>query len=402
MTEIAWLTSAYPWSGNTFSGIFFRSQVRALERAGADLTVVAPMPAAPWPLAHLGERWRVRSLAPRDEWDGPIRVVRPSYLNVPGEPGWAQPDRFIADAAWRRRTDWSGGARLIHGHYSLVGLAASRLAHRVGVPFVLTFHGSDLNTWPSRHADRLEDLRRAVREAAAVFAVSGALVTRLRELTGAEAVHLPIGIDHGAVDASVLPKSAARQALGLSTEGVIALFVGHLVKEKGVREFVSAILGLGDPFVGVLVGAGPESGWGTSDPGARGRIQYAGLRAPDDVLRFMAAADVLVLPSYGEGLPTVLVEAGSVGLPVVGSAVGGIPELLAEGRGTVLPEVSKEAVAGALARFNAGRDAAAVAAKRLQAHVRAEYDVDINAARLLQHYMAIDGAIGGHARARSA
>jgi teichuronic acid biosynthesis glycosyltransferase TuaC len=397
MTEIAWLTSTYPWSGNTFGGIFFQSQARALARAGLSLTVVAPLPAAPWPLAHLGERWRVRSLAPREQWDGPIKVVRPSYLNMPGEPGWAVPDRFIADAAWRRRADWSG-ARLIHGHYSLLGIAAWRLARRAGVPFVLTFHGSDLNTWPVRHADRLTDLRAAVREAAAVFAVSRALVRRLRDLTGAEAIHLPIGIDHRAVEASVLPKPAARQALGLSAEGVIALFVGHLVKEKGIREFVSAILQLGDPFVGVLVGAGPESGFGTSNPRASGRIVFAGPRPQGDVIRFMAAADVLVLPSYGEGLPTVLVEAGSVGLPVVGSAVGGIPELLADGRGTVLPEVSTEAIASAMVQFNAGRDGAAAAAERLHAHVRAEYDVDLNAARLLDHYIAIDGAIGAQAR----
>ena len=401
MTEIAWLTSAYPWSASPFGGIFFQSQARALARAGLCLTVVAPRPAVPWPLAHLGERWRTRSLAPREAWDGQIRVVRPTYVNFPGEPGWALPDRFIAEAAWRRRADWSG-AHLIHGHYSLVGLAASRLARRAGVPFVLTFHGSDLNTWPARHADRVGDLRVAVRQAAAVFAVSRALVTRLRDLTGADAIHLPIGIDHRAIEASVLPKLEARHALGLSTERVIALFVGHLVKEKGVREFVSAVLQLGDPFVGVLVGAGPESGFGTSNPRAGGRIVFAGPRPQDEVLRFMAAADVLVLPSHGEGLPTVLVEAGSVGLPVVGSAVGGIPELLADGRGTVLPEVSTEAVAGALVQFNAGRDRAAVAAKRLQAHVRAEYDVDVNAARLLDHYVAIDGAIGTRARERGA
>jgi teichuronic acid biosynthesis glycosyltransferase TuaC len=397
MTEIAWLTSAYPWTGHTFGGIFFRSQARALARAGLSLTVVAPLPAAPWPLPQLGERWGTRSLAPREEWDGQIKVVRPTYLNLPGEPGWAMPDRFIAGAAWRRRADWQG-ARLIHGHYSLIGLAAWRLARRAGVPFVLTFHGSDLNTWPARHGDRLGDLRAAVREAAAVFAVSDALVTRLRELTGTEAIHLPIGIDHRAVEAAALPKLEARRALGLPSEGRIALFVGHLVKEKGVREFVSAVLQLGDPFVGVLVGAGPESGFGTSGPGTGGRIVFAGLRPHEEVLRFMAAADVLVLPSYGEGLPTVLVEAGSMGLPVVGSAVGGIPELLGDGRGTLLPDVSTEAVAHALVQFNAEHDRAAAAATRLRAHVRAEYDVDVNAARLLDHYSAIDGAIGAQAR----
>ena len=219
MTDVAWLTSSYPWAGDTVGGIFFRTQARALARAGLDVTVLAPVPAVPWPLAHLSAQWRAHSLAPRVERDGPVEVVRPRYLNLLGEPSWALPDRFIADAAWRTRDHWSG-ARLIHGHYSLVGLAAWRLARRAGLPFVLTFHGSDLNTWPDRHPERLEDLRTAVREAAAVFAVSGALGARLRALTGVEAVHLPIGIDHRSVEAAARPRLEARRMLDLPADRV--------------------------------------------------------------------------------------------------------------------------------------------------------------------------------------
>jgi teichuronic acid biosynthesis glycosyltransferase TuaC len=388
VTDVAWLTSSYPWAGDIVDGIFFRAQARALAKAGLAVTVVAPVPAVPWPLAHLSDRWRAHSLAPRAERDGPVEVVRPRYPNVPGQPSWALPDRFIADAAWRARGHWSG-AWLVHGHYSLVGLAAWRLARRAGLPFVLTFHGSDLNTWPDRHPDRLEDLRTAVRDAAAVFAVSGALADRLRALTGVEAVHLPIGSDHAAIAAAALPRLEARRALGLPADRLIALFVGRLVREKGVRELVSAILALGDPFVGVLVGAGPESGFGSDDPRASGRLVYAGVRSHDEVVKFMAASDVLVLPSYGEGLPTVLVEAGSVGLPVVASAVGGIPELLSEGRGTVLSEVAVGSIAAALSTLRAdpaqGRDAAA----RLREHVLAAYDVDRNAVALIAHYRSV-------------
>ena len=259
MTDVAWLTSSYPWVGDTVGGIFFRAQAQALARAGLDVAVVAPLPAVPWPLAHLSDRWRAYPLVPRAEQDGLIKVVRPRYPNLPGQPSWAMPDRFIADAAWRARAHWSG-ARLIHGHYSLVGLAAWRLARRAGLPFVLTFHGSDINTWPDRHSERLEDLRTAVREAAAVFAVSNALAERVGLLTGVRAVHLPIGADHRAIAAAALPRAEARRVLNLPDDRVVALFVGRLVREKGIREVVSAILELGGSFVGVLVGSGPEAG----------------------------------------------------------------------------------------------------------------------------------------------
>ena len=65
----------------------------------------------------------------------------------------------------------------------------------------------------------------------------------------------------------------------------------------------------------------------------------------------MSAADVIVLPSYGEGLPTVLVEAGSLGLPVIATAVGGIPELLGTDRGIVLAGPDATALADALRGF---------------------------------------------------
>jgi teichuronic acid biosynthesis glycosyltransferase TuaC len=397
VTDVAWLTSAYPWSSDQVSGIFFRSQVQALARAGLDVTVVAPVPAVPWPLPYIRQRWREHAQTPRAQQDGAVMVLRPRFPNIPGQPGWARPDRFIADAAWRDRGHWEG-ARLIHGHYSLVGLAAWRLARRSGLPFALTFHGSDLNTWPQRHEDRIDDLRTAVREAAAVFVVSEALGERLHDLTGVDATHLPIGSDHRAIEATVLPRPEARRVLDLPADRFVVLFVGSLVRGKGVHELVAAVSSLGDPFLAVLVGSGPEAGLGADDPRSTGRLIYTGARPHDEVIRYMAAADVLVLPSYGEGLPTVLVEAGSVGLPIIASDVGGIPALLADGRGTVLPEVTDQAIAVALAHSlsqpGVGRDQAA----RLREHVLAHYDIDRNAAELITRYRAIGGSeIAAHA-----
>ncbi len=388
MTDVAWLTSSYPWADDPVGGIFFRAQARALGRAGLSMTVVAPVPAVPWPLAHFRARWRAHALAPHEERDGSIQVLRPRYPNVPGQPSWAMPDRFIADAAWRTRDRWPD-ARLIHGHYSIIGLATRRLALRAGTPYALTFHGSDINTWPDLHPERLADLRVAVREAAAVFAVSGALADRVRSLTGVEAIHLPIGSDHRAIAAALVPRSEARRLLGLRDDDLIALFVGRLVPEKGVRELVSAVLELGSPFSAVLVGSGPEAGFGADQPRAAGRLLYAGARSHEEVVRFMAAADVLVLPSRSEGLPTVLVEAGSVGLPVIASGVGGIPELLDESRGAVIPEVSGAGVAAALAAFRASPEQAREAADRLHAHVLEAYDIDRNAQLLAARYREI-------------
>jgi teichuronic acid biosynthesis glycosyltransferase TuaC len=393
MSDVTWLTSSYPWSGDPVGGIFFRTQAQALARTGLDLMVVAPVPAVPWPLAHLSDRWRSHSLVPREEVDGAVAVVRPRYVNLPGQPSWALPDRLIAGAAWRTHGRWSA-VRLIHGHYSIIGLAARRLARRARVPYVLTFHGSDINSWPSLHPERLHDLRETIREAAAVFTVSSALAGRVRELAGIEAIHLPIGVDHQAIGAAVAPRAESRSMLELAPDRFVVLFVGRLVREKGVRELVSAVLDLGDPFLVVLVGSGPEAGFAADDRRAAGRLRYVGARPHDEVIRYMSAADVLVLPSYSEGLPTVLIEAGSIGLPVIASAVGGIPDLLADRRGMLLRDHTPECIRDALAAFRAAPLEPRQRADRLRLHVREDYDVDRNAGRLLAHYGEIIGVAG--------
>lgn len=395
MTEVLWVTPGYPWDAHPADGIFYRTQARAVSRLGVELAVVSPTPWAPWPFSAARRRWRLHAAAPSLALDEGVLVVRPRYPNVPGAPGWAHPDRMMADAVWRSRADWAD-AKFIHGHSALTGLAAWRVARRAGVPFALTFHGSDMNLWPDKNRHRIGDLRTAVREAAFVIAVSRALADRVYEVTGTRAVALPLGSDHRAIARTAIPRAVARDTLGLPAGAIVVLFVGHLVPAKGVRELATAILQLGEPFLGVFVGDGPLYGFGRDDPRSAGVLAYRGARPHEDVLHYMSAADVLVLPSHREGLPTVLVEAGSLGLPVVASAVGGIPELLAPDRGTLLADLSHEAISTALTAFVREREAAEAAALRLREHVLSSYDAARNAAILVEHYRSsVDRFPGG-------
>jgi teichuronic acid biosynthesis glycosyltransferase TuaC len=221
-----------------------------------------------------------------------------------------------------------------------------------------------------------------------VIAVSAALAIRVAEVTGVEPWVLPIGCDHVALEQAALPHEEARQRLGIADDQVVVLYVGTLKPEKGVPELADAVRRLGDPFLTLIVGEGPAFGHG-ADGHAGARVRYLGTHPHDEVPGLMSAADVLVLPSHREGLPTVLVEAGSLGLPVIASPVGGIPELLADERGRILEGASSEEIAAALTGFLADRPEAARRAARLREHVRSEYDVDRNAARLLARYEAM-------------
>jgi teichuronic acid biosynthesis glycosyltransferase TuaC len=229
-----------------------------------------------------------------------------------------------------------------------------------------------------------------------VIAVSRAIADRVAALAGVDAVTLPLGVDHAALRGAALPKAEARAALGLPDDRLVVLFAARNVPHKGLAEFTEALLGLGRPFLGVVIGDGSMAGHRADEGRRDDRIRHHGPQDRDGVVRYLCAADVLVLPSYQEGLPTILVEAGSLGLPVVATAVDGTPELLADGAGLLIPPRDPAAIAAALEAVAADLPAAAARASRLRARVETDYDATVNARRLVALYRDV-AATGGRA-----
>ena len=382
---VTWLVPHYPWAGDGISGIFHRTQARALERQGIRVAVSAPVPWVPPLLRGARTRWRLYANAPRSERDGSIEIRRPRYLSLPGEPLWARPDRLLAGAALRDRSIWND-IPLLHAHFAVPhGLAALEIHRRTGIPYVLTVHGYDLNTWPEARPGGRGRLAAALQGAAVVVAVSDALAARVREISGVDAVSLPLGVDVPGLTAMRLPR------LGLPEDRVLALFLSRLAPHKGVREFVEAVLGGNGEVLGVVAGDGALEGYRAAEGRQSGRLVYVGSQERQGVVELLSAADMIVLPSRSEGLPTVLVEAGVIGTPVIASRVGGIPQLLGSDRGWLLDDLEVPPIRQAIEAVAAHPAEAALAAQRLRAHVGAAFDVDRNAARLVELYAAALG-----------
>jgi len=111
-----------------------------------------------------------------------------------------------------------------------------------------------------------------------------------------------------------------------------------------------------------MVGEGPDRPQiiqSIESGGATGYIHTLPPCAPDDVAVWMAAADMVTLPSYMEGCPNVVLEALACGRPVVATRVGGIPEIMSNACGRLIPPRDANALAEALeavlsADWNAG------------------------------------------------
>jgi teichuronic acid biosynthesis glycosyltransferase TuaC len=196
---------------------------------------------------------------------------------------------------------------------------------------------------------------------------------------------MPIGIRLSHFE-NAPSRESARRSIGLPVDSPVVAYVGKVARNKGISEFLEAMQRLArEGTQGIVVGEGPLR---LEAEGVRA-IRCYGTQPNERIPLYMAAADVLVLPSYSEGLPTVLVEAGAVGIPVIATSVGGIPELLGSDRGVLIPPRSSDALVEAIRAALTDRRTAAERTERLRRYVIELYDADRNALRLLELYEAL-------------
>jgi len=206
----------------------------------------------------------------------------------------------------------------------------------------------------AEHALRRIQISAALRGASAVVAVSGALAAKAITL-GAHpsAVHvLYNGVDGERFAPG--PRDEAKRKLGLATPGPLLLYVGNLKASKGCLDLLEAFPALlaRRPWARlVFVGAGPARAELLERAAALGcaeHVTLVGAVAHDALGDWFRAADLACLPSHNEGVPNVLLEAMACGTPVVATRVGGIPEVVPEYAGILVPPHERDTLAHAL------------------------------------------------------
>ena len=262
---------------------------------------------------------------------------------------------------------------VVHTHGYRADVVDGPAARRTGVPVVTTVHGFCGGDWKNRLFEGLQ--RRAFRRADAVVVVSRPLQDQLikSQVPGAR-IHVVQNAwaEHGAA----LDRETARRVLGVRSNGFRIGWVGRLSEEKAPDVLVDALPHLGDlPVVVSIVGEGRMR------EGLRSRLDGLGLNARvqkhgavPDAGRLFAAFDVFVLSSRTEGTPIVLFEAMAAGVPIVTTAVGGVPDVVSAGEAILVPSDDPAALAGGIRSVYS--DPAAAAERARRAHARlAEFTV---------------------------
>ncbi|MCU0282218.1 MAG: glycosyltransferase [Acidimicrobiia bacterium] len=302
---------------------------RVAPGAGIEMRVLSLMPLGghryPQILRDLGVR--VDSLDLPSRWDprGPGRAVRLLRADPPD---------------------------LLHSHLKHADLVAAYAAPRLGIRMISTLHLVEdevgmvgrfkrgLGAWARR------------RRSARTIAVSEAL--RLWYLGAfpanpAAVVTIPNGIP--APD-PVPPerRTALRAEFGVPDGCLLAATVAIFRERKGHDDLLDAAHLIEDvPIRFVLAGSGPEEARlrdRVEREGLTGRVVFAGFR--EDVAGLLAAADLVVHPSHADALPTALIHALAAGVPAVATRVGGIPEIVGDDAGILVPPGEPAALAGAI------------------------------------------------------
>lgn len=150
------------------------------------------------------------------------------------------------------------------------------------------------------------------------------------------------GVDMARFRPNALARARIRQHLGIPESGTVLLFLGRIARDKGILDLAGAFAKLAQSRPGLhLVIAGPDEedlqrAIVEAAPLARERIYFPGLLDnPED---WLAAADVLCLPSYREGFPVAILEAAAIGIPSLGSNIYGVSDAIVDGRTGLLHE----------------------------------------------------------------
>lgn len=250
-----------------------------------------------------------------------------------------------------------GSFDLVHTHGYFADIVGIPVAKKLSIPTIATCHGFISNDRNLRIYNRLDRL--VLKFSDKIIAVSEEIK---KELIQSGINESRIGVILNAVNTNIRSEQASesrrekRRQLKIGEEERVVGYVGRLSEEKGIKNLMiaaSMLIRSGTLVKVLILGEGPERKELEAlveKEGLTERVIFAGFQT--DVESWMPALDLFCLPSLTEGTPMALLEAMAHGVPVVATAVGGVPGVIQSGRnGLLVSPNQSEALRDAIAQL---------------------------------------------------
>jgi L-malate glycosyltransferase len=261
-----------------------------------------------------------------------IKIMDVLYFTLPIPPIRRRNPYLASKSCIKRLATINMNFDLTHCHFLDYGYVGAEIKELRGTPFVVTAHGSDVYEMPFSGSWSNALSRSILVKADKIIAVSQFNASKL-QLLGVPSSKLHV-IPNG-YDSKMFffrNKELCRSLIGLNNGSKVLLFVGNLNREKGIIDLIIAFKRFIEKNIDcilLIIGSGPLKEVLQKlikKSGLSSKIFILGGKPHREIPVWMNASDLLVLPSYQEGFPTVLVEAMACGLPILSTRVGGIPE----------------------------------------------------------------------------
>jgi glycosyltransferase involved in cell wall biosynthesis len=399
-TAIAYLLSAYP----DFHETFVAREVEGMRQSGIPLRVYSLKRPSPDAYLYPDHAKLVRYLPflfDARVIAGTLKALVRHPLAVAKAIGW------LTSVYWRRPKELAKAIAIlpktltiagelegtdvaVHAHWATIPTSAAVVIQMVsGRPFSITAHAWDI------YLPEKSELRDKIRRCSGLVTCTAYNVQYLRSVVIDEASRAKINLNYHGIDLSKMTPTTRQRAPGTPLK-VVA--VGRLVEQKGFSLLVEAV-GLaakaGQQVEVTLIGDGPLQAsleQLAEQHGVRDRILFAGRVGHAQTIATMCASDVLIAPSViakngdRDGIPNVILEAMACGLPIIGSAVSGIPEVVRTGdTGHLVPPEDAAAVAQGIAALYADPVKSHEMGGNARRFIEKRFGIDGNVAELVEH-----------------
>lgn len=347
--HILTFTTLFPNELHPNLGIFVRSRMEAYKkRYGPEWTVVAPVPYFPKIPFRSSGKYHKLARVPLLETSRGYSVHHPRYLIAPKiGMRWYGHSLAIGAIKTIERIHLQKNIDLIDAHYVYPdGFAASIVANRLKIPLTISARGSDLVVYRNIPSI-LDRLSYAIRSCDSFIGVSKQLSEIARDLAPEQRFNYTIrnGIDLERF--SLKDRTNARRILNIELDKKVFLSVGNLVPLKGFDLLIRAIAAIKDKEASLyILGTGPL-GQSLSrlsmQLGVAEQIHLMGHIPNEELQTWYAAADYFIMASQSEGSPNAVCEALGMGLPIIGTDIPSIREIVVSDALGIVAEERTEA-----------------------------------------------------------